>query len=76
MLCLEPADVRGTPDREAFRMRHLPLAAAVLFAISGAFIPVSTASAEETCTGENCPPPQSQGGGRDCESKKKEDTIS
>ena len=58
-------------------MRHLLLAAAVLASVSGTTVSIPAASAEETCTGENCPPPQSQGGGgRDCESKKKEDTIS
>lgn len=57
-------------------MRHLLLAAAVLASVSGAFVSIPAASAEETCTGEDCPPPQSQGGGgRDCESKK-EQTVS
>lgn len=56
-------------------MRHLLLAAAVLASVSGV-ISIPAASAEETCTGDNCPPPQSQGGGgRDCESKK-EQTVS
>lgn len=35
----------------------------------------SRAYAAEECTGENCPPPQGQSG-RDCESKKKEQTVS
>jgi hypothetical protein len=55
-------------------MRRLILAAAMLATVSGA-ISIPAASAEETCTGDNCPPPQSQGGGRDCESKK-EPTVS
>jgi len=57
-------------------MRRLILAAAMLVTISGATLTVPAASAQETCTGENCPPPQSQGGsGHDCESKK-EQTVS
>ncbi|HHZ07244.1 MAG TPA: hypothetical protein GX405_00515 [Rhizobiales bacterium] len=56
-------------------MRHLLLAAAVLASVSGAAVSIPAASAEETCTGENCPPPQSDRGGRDCESKK-EQTVS
>ena len=76
MLCLGAVVVRGTLHRETIRMRHLVLAAAMLVAVSGAVMPVPSASAEETCTGDNCPPPQSQGGGgRDCESKK-EQTVS
>ncbi len=57
-------------------MRRLILAAAMLATVSGATLNVPAASAEETCTGENCPPPQSQGGGgHDCESKK-DQTVS
>lgn len=57
-------------------MRRLFLATAMLVTISGATLTVPAASAEETCTGENCPPPQSQGGGgHDCESKK-DQTVS
>lgn len=57
-------------------MRRLILAAAMLVTISGATLTVPAASAQETSTGENCPPPQSQGGsGHDCESKK-EQTVS
>ena len=38
-------------------------------------IPTSSAQAQE-CTGENCPPTSGQSGGHDCESKKKDQTIS
>lgn len=55
-------------------MRQLLLAAAMVLAFSGTMVPAATA--EETCTGDNCPPPQSQGGGgHDCESRK-EQTVS
>lgn len=39
---------------------------------------LSPAQAEETCTGENCTPTQggSSSGGHECESKKKEQTVS
>jgi hypothetical protein len=60
---------------ETDRMRRLILAAAMFATVSGATLPGPAAFAEETCTGDNCPPPQSQGGGRDCESKK-EPTVS
>ena len=57
-------------------MRRLTPAAAMPATTSGATLPAPAASAQETCTGENCPPPQSQGGsGHDCESKK-EQTVS
>ncbi len=57
-------------------MRRLILAAAMLATVSGVTLTAPAAFAEETCTGENCPPPQSQGGGgHDCESKK-EQTVS
>ena len=36
----------------------------------------SRAEAAEECTGQNCPPPDGRGSGRDCESKKKEQTVS
>jgi hypothetical protein len=56
---------------------RLTLVAAMLAALASApAIPFSQAQAQE-CTGENCPPPSGQGGaGHDCESKKKEQTIS
>ena len=36
---------------------------------------VGSATAAE-CSGENCPPPASQGRGRDCEHEKQEQTTS
>ena len=53
------------------------LIAATLAALASipAAIPLSQAQAQE-CTGENCPPPSGGQGGHDCESKKKEQTIS
>lgn len=50
----------------------------LLLTISFAFIstvgPLGMASVlhaqAQECTGENCPPPEGTGGGRDCESKK------
>ena len=49
----------------------------VLVAGLAAALPVggATPAGAQECSGENCPPPQS-GSGRDCESKKQEDTVS
>ncbi len=38
-------------------------------------LPIPSAQAQE-CTGENCPPSSGQSGGRDCESRKKDQTVS
>lgn len=51
-------------------MRYALIVAAVLIYGSTTFAP---ALAQE-CTGQNCPQPQ--GGGHECESKKKEQTTS
>lgn len=58
-------------------MRILLLAAALAVSLTAIDLALraTPAAAQQSCTGENCPPPQSQGG-HECESKKKEDTIS
>ena len=52
------------------------LVAALFAAMVPPAVPVlvSPASAQEGCTGENCPPPAS--GGHDCEHEKKDETVS
>ena len=56
---------------------RLTMLAAAIAALSLATLPALPSSAlaqTEGCTGENCPPPTDQGGGRDCE--KKEQNVS
>ena len=53
------------------------LTSLLLFAGLCSALPVAVPSpaVAQECSGDNCPPPQS-GSGRDCESKKQEDTVS
>ena len=59
-------------------MRPALIMMAMLFALTCSVLPYSLSLAQaQECTGENCPPPATKGGGdHDCEHEKKEDTVS
>ena len=58
------------------RISHVMTLMAVL-AVAPAVMSTTVAPAQaQECTGENCPPSTGQGGGHECESEKKEQTIS
>jgi len=59
----------------AVRLRLLLASLALLSATPLASVSSSTLAQAEECTGENCTPPSSGSGKRDCESKK-EQTVS
>jgi hypothetical protein len=54
---------------------RLALVTAMFFALASSPLPHAASPAlAQACTGDNCPPPAA--GGHECESKKKEDTVS